>query len=131
TRTSSLQMAMISIGVVGYGSALIFVLNGAPDLALTQFSVDVLVVVILTALLVRLPPYGLTRTPRERVHDGMLSLGVGTVVFIGLATMVSVPLDGALTEYFAATSYTEAHGRNVVNVIIVDYRGIDTLGEIS
>jgi len=45
--------------------------------------------------------------------------------------MVAVPLDQTLTEYFAATSYTEAHGRNVVNVIIVDYRGIDTLGEIS
>jgi multicomponent Na+:H+ antiporter subunit A len=45
--------------------------------------------------------------------------------------MVAIPLDQTLTEYFATTSYTEAHGRNVVNVIIVDYRGIDTLGEIS
>jgi multicomponent Na+:H+ antiporter subunit A len=131
TQTASLLIAMISIGVVGFGSALIYVMNGAPDLALTQFAVEVLVVVILAALLLRIPPSLQTRTRREKVNDILLSAGVGIIVFLGLATMVAVPLDQRLTEYFASTSYTEAHGRNVVNVIIVDYRGVDTLGEIS
>ena len=131
TQTVSLLMAVISIGVVGFGSALIYVMNGAPDLALTQFSVEVLVVVILTALLLRIPPSGPTRTGAEKWRDALISAGVGMLVFVALVTMVAVPLDQTLTEYFAATSYTEAHGRNVVNVIIVDYRGIDTLGEIS
>jgi multicomponent Na+:H+ antiporter subunit A len=56
---------------------------------------------------------------------------VGAVVFVALVSMTAAPLDLRLTEYFAATSYPDAHGRNVVNVIIVDFRGIDTLGEIS
>ena len=131
TQTQSLLMTVISIGVVGFGSALLYLMNGAPDLALTQFSVEVLVVVILTALLLRVRPSGPTRTRAERGRDGVLSLAVGAIVFIALATMVTAPLDRRLTEYFANTSYTEAHGRNVVNVIIVDYRGVDTLGEIS
>jgi multicomponent Na+:H+ antiporter subunit A len=131
TQTVSLLIAVISIGVVGFGSALIYVMNGAPDLALTQFSVEVLVVVILTALLLRIPPSGPTRTGAEKWRDMLVSAGVGVIVFVALVTMVAVPLDQTLTEYFAATSYIEAHGRNVVNVIIVDYRGIDTLGEIS
>jgi multicomponent Na+:H+ antiporter subunit A len=131
TQTLSLLMAVISIGVVGFGSALIYVRNGAPDLALTQFSVEVLVVVILTALLLRIPPSGPTRTGPEKWRDALVSSGVGMLVFVALVTMTAVPLDRRLTEYFAATSYTEAHGRNVVNVIIVDYRGLDTLGEIS
>ncbi len=131
TQTQSLLMAMISIGVVGFGSALIYLMNGAPDLALTQFSVEVLVVVILTALLLRVPASGPTRSRGEWRRDVLASLGIGAIVFIALATMVAEPLDQRLTEYFAKTSYTEAHGRNVVNVIIVDYRGVDTLGEIS
>jgi multicomponent Na+:H+ antiporter subunit A len=131
TLTSSLLKAMISIGVVGFGSALIFVMNGAPDLALTQFSVEVLVVVVLTALLLRIPPSRPTRTDRERLGDMLLSVGVGLILFVALATMVTAPLDRTLTDYFASTSYAEAHGRNVVNVILVDYRGLDTLGEIS
>lgn len=130
TRARSLLMAMISIGVVGFGSALIYLMNGAPDLALTQFAVEVLVVVILTALLLRIPLTGRTRTRSERWRDGILSAGIGVIVFIALVSMVAAPLDQRLTEYFAATSYTEAHGRNVVNVILVDYRGLDTLGEI-
>jgi multicomponent Na+:H+ antiporter subunit A len=131
TQTSSLLTAMISIGVVGFGSALIYVMNGAPDLALTQFSVEVLVVVILSALLLRIPASMPTRSGREKANDALLSAGVGIIVFLALATMAAVPLDQTLTEYFGSTSYTEAHGRNVVNVIIVDYRGVDTLGEIS
>ncbi len=131
TQARSLLMTVISIGVVGFGSALIYLMNGAPDLALTQFSVEVLVVVILTALLLRVPPSRPTRTRGEWRRDVVLSVAVGALVFVALATMVTAPLDQRLTEYFANTSYTEAHGRNVVNVIIVDYRGVDTLGEIS
>jgi multicomponent Na+:H+ antiporter subunit A len=131
TRTPSLLMAVISIGVVGFGSALIYVMNGAPDLALTQFSVEVLVVVILTALLLRIPPSGPTRTRPEKRRDALVSAAVGAVLFVALAGLTAAPLDRSLTDYFAATSYLEAHGRNVVNVIIVDYRGVDTLGEIS
>jgi multicomponent Na+:H+ antiporter subunit A len=130
-RTASLLKSVVAIGVIGFGSALIYVMNGAPDLALTQFAVEVLVVVILTALLLRIPPAAPSRGVRERRSDALLSAAVGAVLFVALSTMAVRPLDRTLTDYFSRTSYTEAHGRNVVNVIIVDYRGLDTLGEIS
>lgn len=130
--TRSLLGSVIAVGIVGFGSALIFLLNGAPDLALTQFSVEVLVVVILTALLVRLPVRALrTRSGSERGVDAVLAASFGVIVFAALAAMTAAPLDLRLTEFFASASYPEAFGRNVVNVILVDFRAIDTLGEIA
>ncbi|WP_416355615.1 hydrogen gas-evolving membrane-bound hydrogenase subunit E [Aureimonas phyllosphaerae] len=132
TRTRSLLTALVSVGIVGFGSALVFLLNGAPDLALTQFSVEVLVVVILTALLLRIPlrPAS-TRTTAERRLDLALAGGFGIVVFVALIAMTAVQFDPRLSAFFAAASYPEAWGRNVVNVILVDFRAIDTLGEIA
>lgn len=126
----SLIRAVVGVGVVGFGSALIFLLNGAPDLALTQFSVEVLVTVILTALLLRLPSLvRSTRSAGERRVDLLLATGFGAVVFASLATLSALPLDRRLSDFFAAASYADAYGRNVVNVILVDFRAIDTLGE--
>ncbi len=131
-RSLSLLRSLIAVGVAGFGSAAVFMLNGAPDLALTQFSVEVLVVVILISLLLRVrDDIGSTRTGPERRVDAVLAGGFGLVLFLGLATSVTAPLDMTLTDYFAATSYKEAFGRNVVNVILVDYRAIDTMGEIA
>lgn len=132
TRLRSLLAALVAVGVVGFGSALLFLLNGAPDLALTQFSVEALLVVILAALLLQLPLRPpITRTGRERRVDALLAAGFGCVTFAALAAMTAVPLDLRLTEFFAARSYPEAFGRNVVNVILVDFRAIDTMGEIA
>ncbi|MFC3124154.1 hydrogen gas-evolving membrane-bound hydrogenase subunit E [Pseudoroseomonas globiformis] len=130
--TRSLIRSVVAVGVVGFGSALIFLVNGAPDLALTQFAVEVLITVILTALLLRLPAMARsTRTGTER-RVGMVLAGLFAVLlFVSLATLTVDPIDLRLTEFFAAASYPEAFGRNVVNVILVDFRAIDTLGEMS
>ena len=129
--TPSLLRSMIAVGVVGFGSALIFLLNGAPDVALTQFSVEVLMVLILVALLLRIPERAAsTRQPREKRLDILLSVGFALVIFVALAATVALPLDGRISDFYAATSYLEAHGRNVVNVVLVDFRAIDTLGEV-
>lgn len=132
TRMRSLPAALVAVGIVGFGSALLFLLNGAPDLAMTQFSVEALLVVILAALLLQLPirPPS-TRSAGERRVDALLAGGFGLVTFAALAAMTAAPLDLRLTEFFAARSYPEAFGRNVVNVILVDFRAIDTLGEIA
>ena len=131
-RAVSLVTALIGIGVVGYGSALIFLLNGAPDLALTQFAVETLALVVITAVLVRLPTYAsATRSGGERRADALLATGFALLIFIGLSSMLALPFDTRLSDYFGATSYGEAHGRNVVNVVIVDFRALDTLGEIA
>ena len=83
------------------------------------------------ALLLRVPERtASTRRPREKRLDILLSVGFALVVFVALAATVALPLDGRISEFYAATSYLEAHGRNVVNVVLVDYRAIDTLGEV-
>ncbi|HHZ8190560.1 TPA: hydrogen gas-evolving membrane-bound hydrogenase subunit E [Pseudomonas aeruginosa] len=130
--TKSLVAGLIGVGVFGYASALIFLLNGAPDLALTQFAVETLVLVVLMAVLVRLPTAApSTRARRERSVDAAVSMAFAVLVFFGLASMVADPFDNRLSDFYAASSYLEAFGQNVVNVVIVDYRALDTLGEIA
>lgn len=132
TKVRSLVAALIGVGIVGYGSALLFVLNGAPDLALTQFAVETLVLVVIMAVLLRLPTHTEpSREPVERRFDALIAVGFSVVVFIGLAGMLALPFDARISEFYGQTSYTEALGHNVVNVVIVDYRALDTLGEIA
>lgn len=131
-RTSTALLGLVGVGVVGYGSALFFLLHGAPDLALTQFAVETLVLIVLMAIMVHLPDRATpTRKTSEKRVDVVIASVFGVLVFIALASMLSLPFDSRLSDFFAASSYFEAHGKNVVNVIIVDYRALDTLGEIA
>lgn len=131
-RTSTALLGLIGVGVVGYGSALFFLLHGAPDLALTQFAVETLVLIVLMAIMVHLPDKTLaTRKRSEKRVDVVIAAAFGVLVFVALASMLSLPFDSRLSDFFAASSYYEAHGKNVVNVIIVDYRALDTIGEIA
>lgn len=128
----SLVGALVSVGIVGFTSALVFLLNGAPDLALTQFAVETLLVLILTAVLLRLPLSRThSRTEPERRRDAIIASLFALVVFLGAASMSSTLPHLELSAFFGATSYLEAYGRNVVNVILVDFRAIDTLGEVA
>ncbi|MGE8943961.1 hydrogen gas-evolving membrane-bound hydrogenase subunit E [Leptospira interrogans] len=123
---------IVAAGVVGFSVALVFLFNGAPDLAFTQFSVEALAIVILLAIVGRLPfrdkDY---RTPNERRRDAWIALSLGVAVTAVLLSVLSQPFDGRLSDYFRAASVPEAQGRNLVNVIIVDFRALDTLGEIT
>ncbi|MDF1601880.1 proton-conducting transporter membrane subunit [Mesorhizobium sp. YIM 152430] len=128
----SLIAGLVSVGIVGFGSALIFMLNGAPDLALTQIAVETLIVILMTAVLLKLPSRRRhSRTGPERRRDGLIATGFAVMMFIAVASIGVTPIDLRLSDYFGETSYLEAYGRNVVNVILVDYRAIDTLGEIA
>ncbi len=129
-RARGLLTAMIAVGLVGFSVAVGFMFNGAPDLALTQFTVEALIVVLLTALLLAVPlaaPY--TRTRIERRFDLLLSCGVGVLLFLALVDMTSASHGGAISSFMGNQSYLAAKGRNVVNVILVDFRGFDTMGE--
>ncbi len=131
-KARSLIAGLVCVGIVGFALAVIFMLNGAPDLALTQIAVETLLVILLTAVLLRLPARQKhSRTSAERRRDALLATGFGGVIFIAVASMSTIPIDLRLSDYFGETSYLEAYGRNVVNVILVDYRAIDTLGEIA
>jgi multicomponent Na+:H+ antiporter subunit A len=130
--TRSLITAILGVGLAGYGLALIFLKNGGPDLALTQFAVETLLVVIVTGVLLKLPMSATsTRTRREKLVDAGLATSFAAVVVVAVLWITAKPFDWTLTRYFAEASLNEAFGRNVVNVILVDFRALDTFGEIA
>jgi multicomponent Na+:H+ antiporter subunit A len=121
---------LMASGLVGYGSAVLFLFTGAPDLAFTQFAVETVLVVVAAAVLphFRREALGLAE-PRQA--NAILAVLSGLGVFLLLLPLSALPPDTVLADWFAAHSLEAAHGRNVVNVIIVDFRGLDTLGEIA
>jgi multicomponent Na+:H+ antiporter subunit A len=131
-RSRSLLSTMIAVGLVGLVTALIFMMNGAPDLALTQFAVESLIVVLLAIVLLVLPGAApSTRTPRQRTLDATLSIIFAALMFVVLVDMGMAPGSTDVSAFYGAQSYISAFGRNVVNVILVDFRGFDTLGETT
>lgn len=125
-------IAILSLGIQGTALALIFLLFGAPDLAFTQLMVEVLSVVILTIVMTNLRLDARDHRPFEDwARDGTLAIVCGAGVSLLLMLVLTGTLDTRLSDFFTATSVPIAHGANIVNVILVDYRGFDTLGEIS
>jgi len=124
--------AILSMGVTGFSVALLFLLMGAPDLAYTQFMVETLSVVIIALVLLRLPvdTYD-SRHILPSLRDAAIAGSVGVFFTALLIAITATPLDMELSDYFTANSYLLAHGHNIVNVILVDFRALDTLGEIS
>ncbi|MBZ8133111.1 putative monovalent cation/H+ antiporter subunit A [Afifella sp. IM 167] len=123
-------IAIVSLGIQGFAVALIFMLFGAPDLSFTQFMVETLSVVILALVMtrLRLMPSD-RRNVFQRVKDGTIAIGCGVGTAALLLSVTNQPFDDRLSVFFADYSRTIAHGRNIVNVILVDFRGLDTLGE--
>jgi multicomponent Na+:H+ antiporter subunit A len=132
-RAPSRVVAITAVGVVGFGIALLFVLFAAPDLAITQFLVETLIVIIAALVLIRLPSGSLREGSRGRVRWVAATIAtLGGALFAGLLVAVTAtPFDLTLTRFFEAQSYPAANGRNIVNVILVDFRAIDTLGEVT
>ena len=129
--TTSRMTAVAALGVVGIGVALIFILFSAPDVAITQLLVETLVVVLVAVAMLKLPHLGIrTDEPNRPVHAA-LSIAVGALTTLVLVAVLQTDLDLRLTEYFEVSSWPEAYGRNIVNVILVDFRAIDTFGEIA
>ena len=124
--------AVIAAGLVGFCVALIFLLFGAPDVAFTQFSVETLMVVVLATTLTRLPlPQRDQRTPRQKRTDAVIAIVVGFAITATLLAILAMPFDMRLSQWFGENSLLAAHGRNIVNVILVDFRALDTLGETT
>ncbi|WP_428085934.1 monovalent cation/H+ antiporter subunit A [Candidatus Thioglobus sp.] len=123
-------LAVVMIGVVGLIVALIFVKFSAPDLALTQLSVEIVTIVLLLLALYFLPQTSPQEINRLRIARDML-LAVISGIGVMVLTMGVLSRDFApISEFFIANSVPGGGGTNVVNVILVDFRGTDTLGEI-
>ena len=124
--------AVMAMGLVGFGTAIVFLTFGAPDVALTQFTVEVLLVVILATVLIRLPLRSRDmRSGRQRMQDAVVACMLGVSVTLLLLAVLAAPFDPRLGLWFGEQSVPAGHGRNVVNVILVDFRALDTLGEIA
>jgi len=124
--------AVLHLGAVGYGIAVLFVLQGGPDLALTQFLVETLALVIFVFVLRRLPKNFIRRPARLSFAVRMgISLAVGGFVTGAILVASQARTAPAASQAFLDRSYDEGGGSNVVNVILVDFRGFDTLGEIT
>jgi multicomponent Na+:H+ antiporter subunit A len=131
TLAKSTMAAVLSLGAVGYGVATTFLLFGAPDLAMTQFSVETLTVLIFVLVFRHFRALDSLSPAWVRVRDGLIAIAIGTLIG-GLVLLVATTETAPrLREFFAAYGPTIAHGRNIVNVILVDFRGFDTLGEIT
>ncbi|MEM7423159.1 MAG: putative monovalent cation/H+ antiporter subunit A [Pseudomonadota bacterium] len=126
------RLAIIcALGVVGVGVALIFLMFGAPDVAITQLLVETLVVILVALVLLHLPRLGRAAANRLRPFDAIISIAVGAVVALVLLSVVDGPIDRSISTYFEENSVPAAFGRNIVNVILVDFRALDTFGEIG
>ncbi|HSX75458.1 MAG TPA: hydrogen gas-evolving membrane-bound hydrogenase subunit E, partial [Shinella sp.] len=124
--------AIVALGIQGFCVALLFLLFGAPDLAFTQFMIETLSVVILALVMTRLKLTPRDHRPlREKIPDAVIAIACGLGFSLYLLKVTQGRFDTALTDFFNLYSKTIAHGANVVNVIIVDFRGTDTLGEIA
>jgi multicomponent Na+:H+ antiporter subunit A len=132
TLSKSRLAAVAALGEVGFGVALLFVLFGAPDLAMTQFSIETLSVILLVLVLYRLPRFiKFTRSRLAETTDIIVATMGGLFMTLLVLLVTALPAQSRLAPYFAEASYEEAHGHNVVNVILVDFRGFDTMGEIT
>jgi multicomponent Na+:H+ antiporter subunit A len=129
--THSRLAAVAALGVIGFGVATIFMLNSAPDLAMTQFAIETLSVILFVLVLYRLPFFSSISKTSERIRDGIIAGSVGVFMTLMVLAATANDMESRLTPFFAENSYTEAFGRNVVNVILVDFRALDTLGEIA
>ncbi len=131
TITQSRLGAVASTGVVGFTVALIYILFSAPDLGITQMLVETLTVILLVLVLYRLPGFVQFSSKFDRIRDIIIGILVGTTVTVLLlAVGQQEVVEHAISAGHIAGSETLAHGRNIVNVVLVDYRTLDTLGEI-
>jgi len=149
--------AVLLLSGVGYGMAALFIIQGAPDLALTQLLIETLSTVAFVLVLRHLPDgFAPTIAPARKIVPAVAGVAVAAFVFWFAISAGSVtgtpnpdpsvagtdthaalehgesdPGDVTVSEEYLARSLPEAHGRNVVNVVVVDFRGFDTMGEIT
>lgn len=123
--------AIASLGVMGYAMGILYVMFGAPDLAITQFLIETLTVILFVLVFYRLQAYQRLSSRRARIRDVVISLSAGTLMTMLVLLAGSTQWFPSISSYYNENSVSLAHGRNIVNVILVDFRGIDTLGEIT
>ena len=122
--------AVLMLGVTGYSISLIYLMYGAPELALTQFITETLTVIIFILVLLKLPKISVFSSIKRRVRDFIISFAAALAICIILLQVTDISFEPDLSSFFVNNSLTLAKGKNVVNTIITDFRAMDTFGEI-
>ncbi|GAA0601935.1 Na+/H+ antiporter subunit A [Virgibacillus siamensis] len=124
--------AILLLGVVGYGISILFVIYRAPDLALTQLIIETVTVVLFLLCFYHLPMMrDRGETAGSKAVNTIISVGFGSILTLIGISAHSTDWFGTISEYFIKTSHSLGGGDNIVNVILVDMRGLDTLFEIT
>jgi multicomponent Na+:H+ antiporter subunit A len=123
---------LAALGACGLGLAMVFFALNAPDVAMTQLMVETLSLIFLALVFRKMPtvPPSGARTPWKRRLHASVAILFGLSVTGALLLAVSQPLPGNIAQWYLDNSLPGGHGHNVVNVILVDFRAFDTLGEI-
>ncbi len=129
--TKSRITAAAALGVVGYGVAMVYIFFGAPDLAITQFLIETLTVILFVLVVYHLPGFTKISEKTSRIRDIIISAAVGIVMTTLVLAALNIQLSDSISYFFRENCYPLTHGRNIVNVILVDFRGFDTMGEIT
>jgi multicomponent Na+:H+ antiporter subunit A len=110
---------------------IIFIIHSAPDLALTTFAIETLTVILFVLVLYKLPKFLPFSKSYSRLRDIIIASSVGLFMTLVVLYITSIELQSELKKFYTENSVPGGKGRNVVNVILVDFRAIDTLGEIT
>ncbi|AYJ52210.1 Na+/H+ antiporter subunit A [Rhodococcus sp. P1Y] len=124
--------SVVLVGLTGYGCGVIFAVHGAPDLALTQFLVETLTLVVFVLVLRKLPAEVDDRgSAGSRLPRAVLSIAVGATVTVLGAFAMNARNSTPISLQLPDAAYLLGDGKNIVNVLLVDIRAWDTMGEVS
>jgi len=121
--------AVTALGAVGYGIASIYVLFSAPDLAIAQILVETLTVLLFVLVFYHMPRFGVETSQGSKLRDAAIAIAAG-VLMAGFVLIAAGTPTESISDWFLDNSQPLAKGQNVVNTIIVDFRSLDTLGEV-
>ncbi len=127
--TPSRLTSVVAMSVIGYCICLMYVFYSAPDLAMTQFTIDTLSTVLFVLVLYKLPSFLNLASKRERYRDSIVALGFGAILSIIALKVLYEPISTETSDFYGENAYILAKGKNVVNLILADFRGIDTMFE--
>lgn len=129
--STSRLLSIAGLGAIGFLMTLVFMIYSAPDVAKTLLLVETLMVVFVALLIRHLPHFSTVamHSVGRRAFHAAIAAVIGLSVTALLITITKSPLDSPLADFFAQNSVPGGHGRNIVNVILVDFRAFDTMGE--
>jgi multicomponent Na+:H+ antiporter subunit A len=123
--------AILALGAVGYSIGLLFIIYGAIDLAITMMLAETLVLVMFMAVVYHLPKFTNFSSKASRLRDAAIALLVGGFMTGLVLKAGQLNLNTKISDFYTENALSLAYGKNVVNVILVDFRALDTLGEIT